>query len=454
MNKMMKRKWTTGKWGKRLFTAILSAALVLTAATPAMAVQHINPEKGDCTITLDLKYKDAANTEQQMKDGEEINLYQVAKVKIDNGYHFELLGAFAGMDSAKGIPEMDGAALGNPDLAKKIAADVDAVKVDVKTANAANGIAKFSELTPGLYLVRHNFKSKNDVTFNPFLISIPDAQESYDVVADQSYDVVADPKLSFLLAMEPCVIDPPVVKKVLDSNGNEITDTNGTFVFRMEPEGAAPMPDGPGIAKELTLKGSTTYAGTGIFGPYYKDSVGTLSEFGEITYDQEGIWTYTIKEIRAEGGYEVNEEVYTVTVKVTGDFEARKYKADITVVDKDNVEIKDAEFTFTNKQTPPGGNTPPSRGGNGPGGGEPRRRVTPPPTVPTTPGEVLGATRDAAEDTGRGVLGAVRNPQVLGAVRTGDTSAMVTWAVILMLAASGIVGWFNVYRRKKSIQSL
>jgi hypothetical protein len=48
----------------------------------------------------------------------------------------------------------------------------------------------------------------------------------------------------------------------------------------------------------------------------------------------------------------------------------------------------------------------------------------------------------------------VRNPQVLGAVRTGDTSAMVTWAVILMLAASGIVGWFNVYRRKKSIQSL
>ena len=27
-------------------------------------------------------------------------------------------------------------------------------------------------------------------------------------------------------------------------------------------------------------------------------------------------------------------------------------------------------------------------------------------------------------------------------------------AVILMLAASGIVGWFNVYRRKKSIQSL
>jgi hypothetical protein len=222
----------------------------------------------------------------------------------------------------------------------------------------------------------------------------------------------------------------------------------------MEPTGAnastAPMPDGIGIAKELTLKGSTTYAGTGIFGPYYKDSVGTLSEFGEITYDQEGVWTYKISEVSASDEYAVNEEIYTVTVKVTGDFEARKYNADITVVDKDNIEIKDAEFTFTNKQTPPGGNTPPSSGGGNPPGGGRRERTSPPPSVPTTPGEVLGATRDV----GRGVLGAVREPQVLGAVRTGDTSAMVTWAVILMLAASGIVGWFNVYRRKKSIRSL
>ena len=447
MNKMMKRKWTTGKWGKRLFTAILSAAIVLTAATPALAVQHIDPKKSDCSITLDLKYKDAANAEQQMKDGEEIQIYQVATVKIDNGYHFELTEAFAGMDSAKGIPDMDGAALGNPDLAKKIAADADTAKIGVKsTTTAANGSAKFSGLNPGLYLIRHNFKSQNDVTFNPFLISIPDENESYDVVAD--------PKLSFLLAMEPCVIDPPVIKKVLDSNGNEITDTTGTFVFRMEPTGAnastAPMPDGLGIAKDLTLKGSTTYAGTGIFGPYYKDSVGTLSEFGEITYDQEGVWTYKISEVSTSDEYVVNEELYTVTVKVTGDFEARKYNADITVVDKDNVEIKDAVFTFTNKQTPPGGNTPPSSGGGNPPGGGRRERTSPPPTVPTTPGEVLGATRDV----GRGVLGAVREPQVLGAVRTGDTSAMVTWAVILMLAASGIVGWFNVYRRKKSIQSL
>ena len=149
---MMKRKWTTGKWGKRLFTAILSAAIVLTAATPALAVQHIDPKKSDCSITLDLKYKDAANAEQQMKDGEEIQIYQVATVKIDNGYHFELTEAFAGMDSAKGIPDMDGAALGNPDLAKKIVADADTAKVGVKSTSVdESAISHFDEISSAIF---------------------------------------------------------------------------------------------------------------------------------------------------------------------------------------------------------------------------------------------------------------------------------------------------------------
>ena len=43
----------------------------------------------------------------------------------------------------------------------------------------------------------------------------------------------------------------------------------------------------------------------------------------------------------------------------------------------------------------------------------------------------------------------MRNPQVLGAVRTGDTSSMTLWAVIMLLAVSGIVGWGNMYVRKK-----
>ena len=228
---------------------------------------------------------------------EEIQLYQVAKVEVNNGYRFVLTDTFANVADAQGIPAMDSAALnqGNRELAGKLSAAVDAAEIGHTGAKTANGSAKFSGLYPGLYLLRHEAKSVNDATFNPFLISIPDEAGSYDVSAD--------PKVSVLSPMQPCLIDPPVVKKVLDPNGNEITDTTGTFKFLMEPieanATAAPMPDGPGIAKELTLKGSTTYAGTGIFGPYYKDSVGTLSEFGEITYDQEGVWTYRISEVSA-----------------------------------------------------------------------------------------------------------------------------------------------------------
>jgi len=117
---------------------------------------------------------------------------------------------------------------------------------------------------------------------------------------------------------------------------------------------------------------------------------------------------------------------------------------DIKITNTYAKKTKEIVFTFTNRLQG-GGDNPPGGGGNPPGGGR-RRRVTPPPTVPTTPGEVLGATRDV----GRGVLGAVREPQVLGAVRTGDTNALIIWATILILAVSGFAGWISIYHRKKS----
>ena len=255
---------------------------------------------------------------------------------------------------------------------------------------------------------------------------------------------------------EPCIIDPPVLKKVVDANGNEVEDTAGTFVFRMEAIGnnadTAPMPDNKvGGSKDLTLVGSTKYLREGDFGPLYEDSKGTLTEFGEIKYFAAGTWEYQISEVSASDGYTVDDEIYNLKMEITRDENSHKYVATRTVTTKKKGVIELAEFSFTNQLIPPETEpetTPTGGGGNGPGGGGRRSR---PETSnpPTTPGEVLGATRDAAEDTGRGVLGAVRNPQVLGAVRTGDTSAMVTWAVILMLAASGIVGWFNMYQRRK-----
>ena len=168
---MRNSKRTLGRrWGKLLTTALLSAAMVLTAAMPAFAVQHIDKNKGDCTITLDLKYKDASNVQQQMPDGEEIQLYQVAGVDDKNGYRFVLTETFANVADAQGIPAMDSAALNqsNRELAGKLSAAVDAARIDHVGAKTANGSAKFSGLHPGLYMLRHEAKSVNDATFNPF----------------------------------------------------------------------------------------------------------------------------------------------------------------------------------------------------------------------------------------------------------------------------------------------
>ena len=86
--------------------------------------------------------------------------------------------------------------------------------------------------------------------------------------------------------------------------------------------------------------------------------------------------------------------------------------------------------------------------GTNPGGGNPPGDRTPPPptnppaTPPETPPDqrVLGAVRE--------VLGAVRNPgQVLGAVRTGDRSAMLLCGAIAALAAMFLAFWaafFNI----------
>ncbi len=277
---------------------------------------------------------------------------------------------------------------------------------------------------------------------------------------------------------EPCIIDPPVLKKVVDENGNVVEDTVGTFTFRLEAIGTdsntAPMPDdGRGGSKDLVLTGATNYLREGDFGPLYQDSKGTISEFGEIRYFETGTWEYQVSEVSASDGYQVDDEIYNLKMEVTRDDTSHKYVATRTVTTKKQGVVELAEFSFTNKKIPdppaptdpteaptepdtqPNGGGSGGGGGGGSRGGSPRSETS---NTPTTPGEVLGATRDAAEDVGRGVLGAMRdpgvlgaarNPGVLGAVRTGDSSMMVVWIVVMLLACSAIVGWFTMFVRKR-----
>ena len=108
-------------------------------------------------------------------------------------------------------------------------------------------------------------------------------------------------------------------------------------------------------------------------------------------------------------------------------------------------------------ETPPPSteNPPPDNPHNPPDHDRPDRDRPPgttgyretPPTPETTPppeSGVLGAVRD----NGQQVLGAIRNPgQVLGAVRTGDPSAIFICGELLVLSSLMLTGWIALYRR-------
>lgn len=247
---------------------------------------------------------------------------------------------------------------------------------------------------------------------------------------------------------KPCTYTPQVEKIVNDSNGQRINDTTGQFTYHLEGQKGAPMPEG---YSDLSITGSTSFSTDGN-GKHYVDANNVSTALGTIRFTQEGIYYYKVTETHSSEGYTRDTRTNTITAIVTLDVVTGQLNV-VVKINGQNAEGDDPATFYVDMPA----NPPSNGGGDSPSGdkvkdsSDRRRTVTPTPTTPTTPGEVLGATRDAAEDAGRGVLGAVRNPQgqVLGAVRTGDSSAMVTWAVILMLAASGIVGWFNMYQRRK-----
>ena len=67
-------------------------------------------------------------------------------------------------------------------------------------------------------------------------------------------------------------------------------------------------------------------------------------------------------------------------------------------------------------------------------------------------GEVLGASRLTTVTPEKGVLGAQRIQQVLGAERnpqTGDESKAIVWMAMYLAALAGLFGWIKAFRRKE-----
>ena len=165
---------------------ILMAALMALPAAASETYVVINPDRTDCSIDLTLTYKDANNKEQLMKGGS-LAIYTVATVLIEHGadQSFDITGGkFASQSVAADIPAMstEELAANNKKIAEALAKAASSVKAD-KTASITSGKASFKGLKPGLYLVMQSKKSQKDVTINPFLISIPDAEGHFQLTA-------------------------------------------------------------------------------------------------------------------------------------------------------------------------------------------------------------------------------------------------------------------------------
>ena len=153
----------------------------------------VDMEKTDCSITLLLEYMEGEEIKTLV--GGSIALYTLATVKVDNGYVFDVAaGKFADVEAVQGIPSMNSAALNevNATLARSLEALAGDREADATVA-IENGQVKFSNLTPGLYLLIQPVLSEGEKKMNPFILSIPDVNGDYEVTAKPKPGVYIPP---------------------------------------------------------------------------------------------------------------------------------------------------------------------------------------------------------------------------------------------------------------------
>lgn len=169
----------------RISLALVLACLVTwMLATPASAAIITPDLDASCSLTLTLKTNDGA-----VAPGLTMGVIRVADpVVTDTGYEYQLTSDFAatGVDlSSIGIAESDQA------NAAALVGYAEAHGHGYTTAvTDASGVASFSDLQSGLYVVTVTDAPEGYTLSSPFLVSLPQG----DFEDGWTYDVVADEK--------------------------------------------------------------------------------------------------------------------------------------------------------------------------------------------------------------------------------------------------------------------
>ncbi len=218
----------------------------------------------------------------------------------------------------------------------------------------------------------------------------------------------------FVNIYAPAESDPPINKVVINDAGTAPDDVKFHFSMRADDK-TYPMPEG-------SVDGvKTIETGTGSY------------EFGIMEYEKAGTYTYTVTEDKdGVANFTYDDTAYTVTVvveKIDGKLQATR------TITKGSDKLD--SITFTNHYNDGSGN----RSNGGSSGGSYSRWDN----SDDTPGSVLGAVRDAVENSPVGqVLGATR-----GAVRTGDNSFMMVSALCFIAAIGVLAVWTREFMKRR-----
>lgn len=165
---------------KKIFPLLLTVALLCMMGTTAMAAQEMPDLNKTGSISVTMKDSDSGKT----VSGGTFTLYQVGDVLVNNGFSFVLTDAFSG--SRLDVNDVESASLADNLAAYAKKNNLSGTPVSIGT----DGIASFSNLSVGLYLLVQTEAAPNYRAVSPFLVSVPTHDASGYV-----YQVDATPKM-------------------------------------------------------------------------------------------------------------------------------------------------------------------------------------------------------------------------------------------------------------------
>ena len=407
-------------------------AAVLVAVTPLQVHAEELPDlKKTGSITVTLKDGDTP------VGGEELTLVKVASAitkndgndtATDRGYAFECTDAFKAEENLVNGLTADNAA----DTAKNLYAYVakaNAEKVTIAgTAmkTGADGVASFSGLSTGLYLIWNSKPSEQYQTIDPFLVTIPVKNADESGTITYTYDVDAAPKMEKLAEFKPIVVSDPPVQKVITGDNPSKTDRFFFTLRRLDPNSPLPANDNGHV---VSIDGDTM--------TLYADGAEKV-EVGTLTFTEEGDYYYEVSEVNSGlDGYTYDSTVYWYKYEIRRDEAGKALTAQRLLIrtggsegttDYDGDANGTAVFTFTNAFQSKGGKKNTSNSGS-------NNETTNGGIVPKTPSEITPAEpASVSVEPAAAQGGEVTQEPGARLPQTGQ----LWWPVILM-AAAGVI---------------